>query len=305
MKTQKLHHYSLASVIALALLFDQAQALPRSADTLLERHVALREKLADNPFQRPLVVESSDQDGRLRGEIYAQLEQPFAVVAARLKTMAQWCDVLILHLNVKSCRPTSANSVDTITLNIGRKFEQPLEDAYPFNFLYRVKSDEPDFLQVQLTTEEGPLGTTNYDIELQLVALDEQRSFLHLAYAYSYGLASKTSMQGYLATVGRDKIGFSITGKDTDGQPIYQDGVRGVIERNTMRYYLALEAYLGASSGTAAEQQEQRLNDWHTATERYPQQLHEIERSEYLAMKHAEIRRQQTPPDGQAQPEQQ
>ena len=100
-------------------------------------------------------------------------------------------------------------------------------------------------------------------------------------------------MQGYLATIGRDKVGFSVIGNGSDGQPIYQDGMRGVVERNTMRYYLALEAYLGASSGTAAEQQEQRLNDWHSAVERYPLQLHELERSEYLAMKHAEIRRQQ------------
>lgn len=225
------------------------------------------------------------------------MERPFAVVAPQLQTMAQWCDVLILHLNVKSCRPSSVNSVDTLKINIGRKFEQPLEDAYPFDFLYQVISDQSDFLHVRLTAVEGPLGTSDYNIELQLVALDEQRSFLHLSYAYSYGLASKTSMKGYLATIGRDKVGFSITGKDNDGQPIYQDGMRGVIERNTMRYYLALEAFLGASSGTAAERQEQRLNDWHSAVERYPLQLHELERSEYMAMKNAEIRRQEMPLD--------
>lgn len=299
MNMQKHHRPVLVTVLGLSLLLGEAQALQQGAATLLERHAELREELAKNPFERPLVVESSDQDGRLKGEIYAQLEQPFAEIAPRLKTMAHWCDVLILHLNVKGCRPSTANAIDTLTLHIGRKLEQPLEDAYPFNFVYRVNSDAPDFLQVQLTADEGPLGTTGYDIELQLVALDQQRSFLHLSYAYSYGLASKTSMQGYLATIGRDKIGFSITGVDSGGQPIYQDGVRGVIERNTMRYYLALEAYLGAVSGTASEQQEQRLNDWHTATERYPRQLHELERGDYLAMKHAEILRQQTPPDDQ------
>jgi hypothetical protein len=303
MNIPKSHHCVLAVLLGFALLFSQAQALPESADELLKRHAELHEKLLNNPFERPLVVESSDQDGRLKGEIFARLEQPFAVAAPRLKTMAEWCDVLILHLNVKSCLPSSVNSVDTLTLNIGRKFDQPLEDTYPFGFLYQVKSDQPNFLQVLLTAEEGPVGTGDYNIELQLVALDEQRSFLHLSYAYSYGLASKTSMNGYLATIGRDKVGFSITGNDSDGQPIYQDGVRGVIERNTMRYYLALEAYLGASTGTPAEQQEQRLNDWYSATERYPRQLHEIERSEYLAMKHAEIRRQQTPVNDQTPPE--
>ena len=101
------------------------------------------------------------------------------MVAPQLQTMAQWCDVLILHLNVKSCRPFDVNAEDNLKINIGSKFEQPLEDAYPFDFLYQVKSDQPDFLQVQLTAADGPLGTSDYDIELQLVALDEQRSFLH------------------------------------------------------------------------------------------------------------------------------
>ena len=51
-------------------------------------------------------------------------------------------------------------------------------------------------------------------------------------------------MQGYLATIGRDKVGFSIVGSRADGQPVYVHGTRGVIERNTMRYYVAIEAYL-------------------------------------------------------------
>jgi hypothetical protein len=295
MKSRKRLQCLLASLIGVALLFGRAEARQQDNASLLQRYAQLREQLANNPYQRPLVLESSDQSGQLKGDIYARLEQPFAVVAPQLQTMAQWCDVLILHLNIKSCRPGSIDSVDALKISIGRKFEQPLADAYPFNFVYQVKANRPDFLQVRLTAPEGPMGTSNYDIELQIVALDEQRSFLHLSYAYRYSLVSQVAMQGYLNTIGRDKVGFSITGYGSDGQPIYQDGMRGVIERNTMRYYLALEAYLGALSGTPAERQEQRLNDWHSAVERYPLQLHELERSEYLAMKHGEIRRQQEP----------
>ena len=69
----------------------------------------------------------------------------------------------------------------------------------------------------------------------------------------------------------------------------------GTSNYNIELQILALEAYLGALSGTPAERQEQRLNDWHSAVERYPLQLHELERGEYLAMKHKEIRRQQEP----------
>ncbi|MCY1378654.1 hypothetical protein D9M69_663090 [compost metagenome] len=67
----------------------------------------------------------------------------------------------------------------------------------------------------------------------------------------------------------------------------------GVVERNTMRYYLAIEAYLGTLSAPAPDRLEQRLNAWYAAVERYPLQLHDLERGEYLEMKHREIQRQQ------------
>ena len=71
---------------------------------------------------------------------------------------------------------------------------------------------------------------------------------MHLSYSYDYGVAARVAMQGYLATIGRDKVGFSVVGTQADGQPVYIGGTRGVVERNTMRYYLAIEAYLGALS---------------------------------------------------------
>jgi hypothetical protein len=61
-----------------------------------------------------------------------------------------------------------------------------------------------------------------------------------------------------------------------------------------MRYYLAIESFLGAQSAPAAERVEKSLRDWFTAIERYPRQLHEMERGEYLAMKRMEYARQQT-----------
>jgi hypothetical protein len=68
------------------------------------------------------------------------------------------------------------------------------------------------------------------------------------------------------------------------------------VERNTMRYYLAIEAYLGALSAPPAAQLEQRLQDWFDATERFSRQLHELEKDEYLTMKRKEVLRQQAAP---------
>jgi hypothetical protein len=69
--------------------------------------------------------------------------------------------------------------------------------------------------------------------------------------------------------------------------------MRGVVERNTMRYYLAIEAYLGALSLPPAQQFERRLADWHAGIERYPRQLHELTLGEYLDLKRAQALRQQ------------
>jgi hypothetical protein len=68
------------------------------------------------------------------------------------------------------------------------------------------------------------------------------------------------------------------------------------VERNTMRYYLAVDTFLGAANAPPQIQLEQRLQNWFTAAEEYPRQLHEMERGEYLEMKHAEHLRQQAAP---------
>jgi hypothetical protein len=104
------------------------------------------------------------------------------------------------------------------------------------------------------------------------------------------------AMQAYLATTGRDKVGFTVIGRRAGGEPMHIGGMRGVIERNSMRYYLAIEAFLGALSEPPQAQLDKRLRDWFAATERYPRQLHEIDQAEYLEMKRKEHRRQQAGP---------
>lgn len=281
---------TLLQVILLSMLVGMPTAHAQGtqdAQALKARYLALREQLANNPYQRPLYIESSETPDRLAGEIYALVEQPFTMLSPALLGIDHWCDILILHLNVKSCRASSSAS-DTLSLNIGRKFEQPLADTYQIDFQYRVVVDAPDYLQVMLSAAQGPLGTSNYRVKLEAVKLDSQRNFLHFSYAYDYGIAARMAMQSYLATVGRNKVGFSVEGPQVKG-PAYVGGIRGIVERNTMRYFLAIEAYLGAP---APQQLEKRLSDWYTGIERYPLQLQNIERSEYLEMKRKEVQAQ-------------
>jgi hypothetical protein len=278
---------------ALALWFVAATlAQAQDAAALRGKHDALRERLANNPFQRPIVLESTQNSGDLRGEVYAVVEQPFAVVGPALQGMDHWCDLLILHLNVKNCSAAGKPPAEVLSLVVGRKFDQPLDDGYKVDFAYSTPAANADYLRVQMAAETGPLSTRNYRLTLEVTPLDEKRSFLHMSYAYAYGTAARLAMQTYLATAGRDKVGFSVVAKGDDGKPVYVDGVRGVLERNTMRYYLAIETYLGALAAPPAEQPEKRLRDWFAATERHGRQLHEIDRDEYLAMKRNELQRQ-------------
>ena len=276
-----------------SLLWFALAAMPlaqaQDAASLRSRHAELRDSLAHNPFQRPIHLESTENASDLKGDIYAVIEQPFGVVGPALQGAVHWCEILFLHLNVKQCRAVSAAGGDRLALVAGSKHDQALVDAYRFEFAYQQATPTPDYVQMALTAEHGPMGTSHYRIGLEVVALDAGRSFLHLSYGYEYGTTARLAMQVYLATLGRKKVGFSVVGNQPNGQPKYIGGTRGVVERNTMRYYLAIDAFLGALSEPAPRQLDARLNAWFAGVERYPVQLHELERGEYMALKRGQL----------------
>ena len=283
-------HITLRLVLLAALVFGLiAPVLAQNADALRARQAALRDQLASNQFGRPLALVSSEASGNLKGDVYAIASQPYSVTGQALQGMGHWCDILMLHLNVKGCSWRGS----TLSLAVGRKFDQPIEDTHKVDFSYRVVSSSADYLQVQLSADAGPLDTRDYRIVLEAIPIDAKTSFVHMSYAYGYGVAARIAMQGYLATLGRDKVGFSVVDKKADGAPVYIGGVRGVVERNAMRYYLAIDSFLGAYTLARAEQPEKRIRDWIASVERYPRQLHEMERDEYLVMKRKELARQQ------------
>jgi hypothetical protein len=255
--------------------------------------MALRDTLSHNQFQLPLNLDSSQTSTDLKGDIYAFMDYPFAMVGTALKGATNWCDILILHLNVKYCRESGDKPGSNLTVHIGRKTEQALNIAPRMEFEYRAGSMSSDYFQVLLDADKGPFGTKNYHFMLEAIPLKDGGTFIHLSYSYAYGFTAKLAMQAYLKTLGSDKVGFTVIKKLPDGKPLHVSGIRGALERNTMRYFLAISAYLGSLSAPPQQQLEKRLRDWFASTERYPLQLHELEQNEYLAMKHKEYKRQQ------------
>lgn len=284
--------WRLPGAVLLCLMAAMQGAAAQDAAALRARHEALQPSLTSNAFNRPIHIESIHNGGDLRGEVYAVVLQPFTLVAPALQGMEHWCDIMMLHLDVKMCR-WSQTGDDVLTVSTARKYDQPLESAMAIEFGHRIVAAAPDYLQVQLHAEKGPMGTHDYRIVLEAIPLDAKSSFIHLSYAYSQGFGGRIAMEAYLATLGRSKVGFTLTGRKADGQPAYIGGVRGLVERNCMRYFLAIESYLTAYPLPPAEQLERRLLEWHAGAERYPVQLREMEREDYLAMKRKEIQRQQ------------
>lgn len=268
-----------------------------SAAALRASFARLTPQLQRNQFQRALHLDSTESTSELKGDIHALVDYPFATVNAALndpvKGPAHWCDVLMLHLNIKYCRADKDGTGSRIAVNIGKKVYQSLQDSHRVEFRYSVTASERDYFAIKLNAEKGPMSTHDYRILLEAIPAEGGRTFLHFTYAYNFRLTGRLAMKTYLATIGRNKVGFTITGHGTQGQPVYIEGVRGVVERNAMRYYLAIDAYLSALSAPRGEQLEKRLQGWFNATEQYSRQLHEVDRGAYLDMKRDEHRRQQ------------
>jgi hypothetical protein len=278
-----------------------ARASPADdAESLRVKYQNLAHQLAHNPFQRQLVLASEETPTALKGDIYAVLNYPFATVNDALNNPVEgpnnWCDALILHLNIKYCRASTNGETSVLTVNLGKKVEEPLSSTYRLQFNYHPVATSPGYFKVELGAASGPLGTKDYRIVLEAVSLDGNRTFLHLTYAYGYGLSGRLAMKAYLATLGAEKVGFTSARDPSTKELRYIGGVRGLVERNTMRYYLAIDAYLGSLASPPEKRLNARLASWFDATEQYPQQLHEVDWQSYLEMKTHEIQRQQKAP---------
>ena len=266
-----------------------SQPESNSAQRLRAKHIELTPQLSNNQFNRALYLDSTESSNHARGDIYAVVDYPFSVINTALNDPMHWCDVMILHLNTKDCQPvTNAMGNTLLKVRIGKKSYQELADTYLLEFANSGTVTTPDYFSTLFTATTGPFSTRDYRLLLEAVSVQEDKTFLHLTYAYAFNFQGRITMLAYLATLGHDKVGFTnLIG-----------GMRGAVERNTMRYYLAIDAYLGALSTPPPQQIEKRLQNWFAATERYPRQLHELDRETYLDMKRREyLRMQQPPPD--------
>jgi hypothetical protein len=107
----------------------------------------------------PICLNSEYKNERISGELSGMIEHPFEIAAAAFRSGGNWCDIMLLHLNVKYCRASENGADQILTVFLGRKYHQPLESAYCGEYGYRVLEDGPDYFKVALTSDSGPLQT--------------------------------------------------------------------------------------------------------------------------------------------------
>lgn len=168
-----------------------------------------------------------------------------------------------------------------------------MENAYHIKFRYRLLVLQPAFFTISLAAPGGPFNTTDHRFRLEAIPLDEGTTFIHLRYSFSYSPLAYLAMNEYLSLFDRGKAGFSIHSIDRKGKAIYVDGLRGAIERNVVRYYLAILAHMDSLKIPLEQQFELRKSQWYDLTARFKRQLFQMGKEEYLADKRKDQKNQE------------
>jgi hypothetical protein len=278
---------SILLVILVAGLPLTAWGDESNAARLRNQYRELRDLAQSGPFGVPLSVQSQDRDDQVSAEVYGIIEHPVEVVKAALSSPASWCEFSPLHLNVKACTFQTQSHETHLTLYLGRKSYQTPENASSQTYNFTVHTSEPGFLSVSLNASKGLFGTTAHRFELEAAGVDGS-TVVALRSSYVPSVVTKVMTAIYLATVGWNRVGFSREDSGPATSPRYVKGFRGLVERSAMRYYLAFEAFLDFESVPVAQRFAGSINAVYDMMERYPTQLHDMEKAEYLDVKRRE-----------------
>ena len=153
------------------------------------------------------------------------------------------------------------------------------------NFEYRVIARQPGFFAISLAAREGPFSTKDHQLGLEAIPLNQDRTFIHLRYSYRYSSLGYLLMKSYFSIFGGGRIGFSVIGTDSDGNPVYVGGLMGAVESNVLRYYLTILAYMDTLKIPVEQRIEKRMSQWYDLTAQYKGPLFEMEKEGYLTFK--------------------
>ena len=254
-------------------------------DILLDTYHRNIARLERNSFSFPLFMNSFERDNRVHVDVYGIFEQPFSSVVNVLKVPANWCDIVSLNPNVKACTYRELPGAWLLTFYIGRKVYQPPEDTRQVIYHYRKVEQRQGYLDIILNAEEGPFGTKDHRMRFEALPLDGGKTFVHVSYEYSDSVALRLAEKIYFATLGRGRVGFTVTGTDRYGNPIYIGGPGGALERSAVRYYLAIQSFMNTLRYPEESRFSIRISEWYDLTGRYRKQLSDLDKKDYITFK--------------------
>ena len=277
-------------MIAAAILFSAGYASAvektrQGEEILLATYHRNMVKLETNSFGLPLFLESFERDDRVYVDVYGIFDHPFSSVVNMLEVSANWCDIVSLHPNVKACTYRELPGTWLLTFYIGRKVYQPPEETRQVIYHYRKVDQKQRYLDIILSADAGPFGTKDHRMRFEALALDGGRTFVHVSYSYKDSVALRLAAKVYFATLGRGKVGFTVTGTDRNGKPVYIGGRRGAIERNAVRYYFAIQSCMNALHYPEKSRFSMRISKWYDLTIHYRKQLFDLDKNDYLTFK--------------------
>ena len=287
--------FSFRCIRALLTLLPLLLALPPDAswgkegdfERLAGYYQELQEAAQRGPFGLPLQVHSEERPNLVSAEIRGIVDHPFKTLGATFVQPAPWCDFLSLNPNIKACTFQGNAQEILLTLYIGTRSYRSPEAAtqQPYRFLVRAR--QPQYAAISLSASEGLLGTKAHQFEFEAASV-AGKTVVALRSSYEPSALSRLVTAVYLATLGRDKIGFSRQQNGDGAEAGYVRGVQGMIERGVMRYYLALKAFVDTQELPTSRQFEARLITLYDLMELYPAQLRQMEKAEYLDIKRRE-----------------
>ena len=146
-------------------------------------------------------------------------------------------------------------------------------------------------MRVLLASRKGSWGAKDYNVLIEAAPYGKS-TLVRFSSNYTASRLNTAATSTYLKTLARKKVGFSIVGQDDHCKPQYVRGMQAVVERNAVRSYLALQAYLETAVVPPGNQFDARLKRWFELTELYSRQLHELSQEEYLRNKRKEHQNQ-------------
>jgi len=280
-------------MVAAAILFSSglvaaAEKPGKSEELLLDTYHRNVSKMETSDFGLPLFLESFERDHTVHVDVYGIFDYSLSRVAEAVTVPANWCDIVSLHPNVKACTYREKADAWLLTFYLGRKEYQPPGDTRPVFCQYQNVAQQPGYLDITLHAERGPFATKDHRMRFEALALDKNRTFAHVSYTYSDSAALRLATRIYFATLGRDKVGFTVTATGDNGETVYIGGPRGAIERSAIRYYFAIQSFMNTLYAPQEQRFGVRIVDWYDRTIRYRRQLSDWNKQDYLASKAAE-----------------